>query len=671
MLLPPMRVSALLLIPGALVAILAFDRGGFFPDSVGLAATALGVVLAARLLLAADPFESVSGIALLAGGALSLLAAWTLLSAAWSDMDARAMLEFDRVVLYAFAFWVFATIGRTPGRLRVLVRALAVGIAAVCLSGLLTRVLPEVWGAPPNIEPERLSWPVTYWNGLGLLAAVGLLLALHHAADAHERAGVRVLGAAAAPLLAATLVLTFSRGAVVAGALALVAYAVLARPSGFPAAVASAGPAIAVAVIAALDADLLSSGNPTAPAAVAQGEDLALVLGACAAAAAIVRWALLGLDARVVAWRPGAAAAMSRRRPLVVAAATVVVAGLVASSAAAGLPARAELQYKAFVDGSDVTASQTRTRLLEIGNNGRLEHWDVALEGFRSDPLRGSGAGTYEAQWARYRSTNFTVVDGHSLYLETLGELGLPGLLLLVTFIAAALAGLARRIRGPHRAVGAALFSCTALWAVHAGIDWDWELTAVTVWVGAVAGAGLARPLGAGRALRRPPRRIARVGLATAVLLVAATPAVAAVSQQRLDAAVEAAQRGDCRAAVRSARASRDAVSSRPEPLEVLAYCALRAGTPGVAVDAMRAAVVLEPRTSRLHVGLALSLALDGADPRPAVRTASELDPRDLRIRRLASRFGDRAERADWPRRAAREAGMLIGRDRVLRPAGR
>ena len=58
---------------------------------------------------------------------------------------------------------------------------------------------------------DRLAQPLTYWNGQGALAAIGLVLAAGLAARGHR------LAAAAAPVLGLDLYLTLSRGAIGAG----------------------------------------------------------------------------------------------------------------------------------------------------------------------------------------------------------------------------------------------------------------------------------------------------------------------------------------------------------------------------------------------------------------------------------------------------------------------
>src|SRR5581483_10947196 len=99
-------------------------------------------------------------------------------------------------------------------------------------------------------------YPITYWNTFGMLAGLAGILAVHHASDEREPAIVRIAAAALAPPLGATLLLTFSRGAVVVTAAALVLYALAARPRGLPGAAIAIAPAAAVAMTRAYSAVL-------------------------------------------------------------------------------------------------------------------------------------------------------------------------------------------------------------------------------------------------------------------------------------------------------------------------------------------------------------------------------------------------------------------------------
>src|SRR5439155_7523569 len=140
---------------------------------------------------------------------------------------------------------------------------------------------------------ERLSYPVTYWNALGLLASLGIVLVVHLTTDFREPRWLRVASAAAAPLLGATILLTFSRGGIAACILGLAAYLLLGRPRGALTGLAAVAPLTAVAVRAAYDATLVASTTYTRPAAVAQGHHLARVVLLCAGGAAVLRAVLL------------------------------------------------------------------------------------------------------------------------------------------------------------------------------------------------------------------------------------------------------------------------------------------------------------------------------------------------------------------------------------------
>ena len=67
----------------------------------------------------------------------------------------------------------------------------------------------------------RLEQPISYWNGEGALAAMGLVLAARVTGDTTRATATRALAAAATAPLAAGVYLSFSRGAMAAGALGL------------------------------------------------------------------------------------------------------------------------------------------------------------------------------------------------------------------------------------------------------------------------------------------------------------------------------------------------------------------------------------------------------------------------------------------------------------------
>ena len=339
---------------------------------------------------------------------------------------------------------------------------------------------------------------------------------------------------------------------------------------------------------------------------------------------------------------------MTARVGIGVAAAAVVVA----VALAAGAPAFAERQADRFLEPVMITdGADPRQRLTKVTSNGRVDHWKVSLRTFRDDPLKGSGAGTYQNAWNRWRELNFQVLDSHSLYLETLGELGLVGLGLLAVAMITLLVGLAWRLRGPGRVDVAAVLAATAAWAVHAGVDWDWELTAVSAWLFGLCGLAFARrPV---EATNLGPARLVRVVAALGCLVLALLPAAVWRSQVRLQEAADAFRRGDCPATIDAGLNSLDALGARAEPWELIAYCNVRLGQPVLAEGAARAAIARDPDNWEYHYALAIVRGVFGKDPRPAAAAALRLNPLEERTTQASRAFRTSRPRL-WERRARR-----------------
>src|SRR4051794_31822573 len=217
------------LAPGASIVFLGFNAGGFFPGTVGFLTVIVLQLLALRLLAVERPFARAgTGVAAVVA-LLCAFALWTLASTLWSHATARSLEAFDRDVLYIGLFAVFGLgAQRKHDSLGWMIRGLTAGIVIVCGAGLCTRLFPDVWPIAANVSENRLSFPVTYWNALGVLAAFGIVFALSLSRSGRERAMVRVLAAGIVPILAVTLYFTFSRGAVVAALIGLAAFVILA-----------------------------------------------------------------------------------------------------------------------------------------------------------------------------------------------------------------------------------------------------------------------------------------------------------------------------------------------------------------------------------------------------------------------------------------------------------
>src|SRR5207237_6414613 len=111
---------------------------------------------------------------------------------------------------------------------------------------------------------------------------------------------------------------------------------------------------------------------------------------------------------------------------------------------------------------------------------GRWQFWSAALDEWEHHPLVGRGAGSFETWWAQHGSITYFIRNAHSLYLETLGDTGLVGFLLLCGALFTGLAVAARRsLRAPPgmRSVLAGLTGTYVGFLVGAGVDWLWQLT--------------------------------------------------------------------------------------------------------------------------------------------------------------------------------------------------
>ena len=195
---------------------------------------------------------------------------WILLSAIWSDAPARALSEFDRTLLYTLVLVLTGSAAARVGDLAMLLRFTAAAFGAMALAGLLTRLAPATFPISAGFLPERIAFPLTYWNAMGIACALAILFAVHLSASAKEPRVLRVIAAALLPAFGVTLYLTFSRGAIWALPVGLVLYALLGQPRGLLTAAIAAIPA-AIAVKVAYGAELLARADYDTAAAAPAG----------------------------------------------------------------------------------------------------------------------------------------------------------------------------------------------------------------------------------------------------------------------------------------------------------------------------------------------------------------------------------------------------------------
>jgi hypothetical protein len=610
------RNRALVLLPAVLafapVLGLAAAQGGYFPTSWGWAsvpllwAVAIALILRDRIGLASRERFFLAALAGLEG--------WVALSTFWSVAPAQTVLEVERVLVYlAVVAAVLLLAGRRSARR--LLGGLLAAISLITLFSLLTRLVPDRIGVYDRTAVYRLAEPIGYWNGLAIFAVIGTLLACGFAARAHTL-WARAASAGAMVVLLATLYFTFGRGAWIALAAGLVvAIAVDPRRLQLIAALLVLAPLPAIAVlVASRESGLTHAGTPLARAA-HDGHQVALVI-------------LLLIAANALLAAIFASAARGIEVPRAVRAAFAVTVGVVVVLALAGVFARyggpvtlAEKGYTTFKAPPPHSTGNLNNRLLSFSGNGRADLWRLAWDDANGHPLLGAGAGTYERYFLRHQPSDVSRVrDAHGLYVETLAELGPMGLALLIAVLAIPLATLPHARR--HPLVPAAAGAYVA-YLVHTGVDWDWELPAVTL-AGLLCGTSIL--LFARRSSPpplSPPTRFVAAGVA---VVIAGFAAIALLGNTALSRSEAAREEGKLARAATEARRARTLMPWSPRPWEALGRAQVTAGLLPEARRSFGKAISMDDGDWRLWYEL--GGATTGAAQGRALRQAVALYPR-------------------------------------------
>jgi uncharacterized membrane protein YidH (DUF202 family) len=388
-----------------------------------------------------------------------LFGGWTLLSITWAPIAGSAYHAGQLVFLYAGVLLAATMLLRDPGAQGAVEPALAAGAVIVIGYGLAGRLLPGLLHFARSSSAEgRLEQPLTYWNAMGELAALGLVLCARLAGDVRRGAALRTVALAGSVPLVLGLYLSVSRGALFAAAAGLLALIVAAPRREQLVAIALAIGAGAVASAAASPFGGVTKLTGTLGTRERQGAIELAVLVVITLAAALVHWRMV---------RQARSDALRLPRHAAWLATAVICAGLALAIA---------------VGSKEATSSPSNTgasRYATLQSN-RYAYWRVALKAFADEPLRGVGAGGWAVWWLRYRTVNEFAEDAHSLPLQTLAELGLVGIVLLgSSFVGVGLAA-----RGAYRAapgLTAGPLAGLVTYAAHSPLDWDWQMPAVTV----------------------------------------------------------------------------------------------------------------------------------------------------------------------------------------------
>ena len=599
------------------VVVLGNAHGGYDPTAWGWSVLTFAWLAGIAFLVAGRGAVSRIELVFLAG--LALLVAWTALSIAWTSNVEASVLEVQRGLVYVFGTLAALLIVRRRA-VAPLLAGLVAGTTWLALQALADRLSPDVPAGVRVLFQDRIEGALGYANGFGLLCVLGGLLALGCAVHGRSPAG-RAAAAAVLPVLLTTTYFTFSRGAALAIAAGLLAAVAIDRRR---LALLTAGAIIALpsaaAVWLASRAPALTSSRASVDRIADEGRTLALELLGLTVASALLA-VVVGLVASRVRVPRGA------RRAYGAVLACVAVAALAGVVIDQGGPA--ELAERAYngVNKDKLPADQTEandlnSRLVSIGTTPRVNYWRVAWDVHEAHPWIGAGAGTYEQFWLRDRPIGEPARDAHSLYLETLAQLGWPGLLLLVGMLALPLAA-AAHARGEPLVAGA--LGAYVAYLVHTGVDWDWEMPVLTLFALLCAAAlfAAARDPDAGARPAIAPRL--RALAAVAALALTAFSVVGLAGNRALAQADRALDRQDFAAAEKAARSAGRWAPWSAQARRELGRAQLRLGRPAQARSTLREAARMSPDDWRIWYDLGIASA--GRQRERAFVKAATLNP--------------------------------------------
>lgn len=592
-------------------------------------------------------------------GLLLALAVLTALSVAWAANPSDTYLEANRTFAYLAVFAGAAALAHAaPGRWGAVVGAITLSAVVISAYAVLTKIAPGALN--PGETLARLSEPFGYWNSVGLMAALAVpgLLWL-----GTRRTGHQTLNALAYPalgLVLLTVLLSYSRGALLAAAAGAAFWMIVVKPLRLRGAAlllsGTAGATLAAAW--AFSRSPLSDDRVPLDLREQAGLQLALL-----GLALLVVLTLVGLATGfVAAARPPGARTRRRIATVLLVGLAIVPVGVGARLALSdkGLGGSISSTWDSLTDPGAPLPVNDPSRLTAAGSVRAL-YWDQALEIFRADPAVGVGAGGYATVRKRYREDEFAVRHAHGYVVQTLADLGIAGLAVSFALLgvwlasAAAATGLRRRradrVReySPERIGLLTLAGVALVFGVHSTVDWTWFVPANAVAgllaAGWIAGRG---PLSASQArrvqgslgerLRASTGERPRVVCAAVVVLLALVAAWTAWQPLRSDdlaqRSLQTLESGDADGAREQAQRARDLNPLALDPLFKLSRIEEQeGGRPSQARTSLLEAVRLQPANPEAWIQLA-GFELRAGEAQAAAtasRRAVFLDPRSSR----------------------------------------
>ena len=522
------RGPALALTIGALLAATAFVADGGLrlerTTYVEIAWMGIGaLVCAAALLLPRARAQRPHGAPALL--ALALLTAYTGVSIIWSLAPSDSWIETGRTFAYLAAFAGAAALARVaPGRWAEVIAGIGLACVVVSAWALLTKVFPGALAE--NETYARLRAPFDYWNSVGLTAAIGVLALLWLGARRSGRPALNALAWPGIALCEVALMLSYSRGSLLAMVIGLVFWFAVV-PLRLRAAVVLLGASAAAAAVVAWAFSM--TGLTTDELPIELRADAGHELGALLAVMVILLL-LAGLAAGFLAAErpPSPDAKHVAGRVLLGLVAVIPVILLIAlASAPGGIDGQVSKAWDQLTNPNAATPANTPDRLTAT-SSVRARYWEEAFDVHGVSPWIGNGAGAYATVRNRFRTGPLFVRHAHGYVPQTMADLGWVGLALSLLLLGvwgwAALrtAGLRPRDRGlpwdAERVGIVTLIAIALVFGVSSTVDWTWFVPANALMGLIAAGWIVARPplrprleqAALAAATAQPPRERAR-----------------------------------------------------------------------------------------------------------------------------------------------------------------
>lgn len=420
---------------------------------------------------------------------MMLFVAVTALSIGWSLVPNATMLDSVRLLSYTCVLALAALVAQLhQDRAREVLLGAGLAAVLIVIFALLSRGLPGLFPEIDNFS--RLRLPFGYWNAVGSVAAIGLLIALWAGTRRTDSRTLEILSYPAGGLCLVALMLSQSRGVLLALAIVLGVWTLLVprrlRSAGWLAVV---GVASLVIVAWAYSKPALSTDAVVFEDRKNAGIQLTIAL-----------IAMSGL----LAWAGSFIQKQRHSRPLAqqqrykIGRVLLILLAISPFVLALGVSVGTDKGFSTITDGatgfvstSTEAPSNSPDRLTQ-SSSLRGRYWSDAYKIFQVHTKGGTGGDTYLVARLPYRSDQVTAAHAHGMVPQVAADLGALGLVVLLGLTAVwllaafKLAGVARRApwhwldeADEFRQASVAMMLVALLFGLHSAIDWVWFVPGV------------------------------------------------------------------------------------------------------------------------------------------------------------------------------------------------